>query len=183
MFKKKKIIEAASAEPADAVEVGASNPAASDFKQTPGASKVQPQAAAPKKTVSQVLGEITWLLTQSPIHKQLFIGDLEWFAMPPLLLEQFRVFHGKEHPAGVALWARVSEETDQRLRHGAFKLRPDEWKSGDIPWLIELVAPFGGQQEMMADLSAALFPNEAYNYHQVGPDGSREVVQFEPAGS
>ena len=32
------------------------------------------------KTVAQMLGEITWLMTQSPIHKQLFIGDLEWFA-------------------------------------------------------------------------------------------------------
>jgi hemolysin-activating ACP:hemolysin acyltransferase len=29
----------------------------------------------PQKTVSQVLGEITWLLTQSPLHKQLFIGE------------------------------------------------------------------------------------------------------------
>ena len=44
------------------------------------------------KTVAQMLGEITWLMTQSPIHKQLFIGDLEWFAMPAILVEQFCIF-------------------------------------------------------------------------------------------
>lgn len=135
---------------------------------------------APKKTVSQVLGEVTWLLTQSPVHKQLFIGDLEWFVMPAVLLEQFRIFHGEQHPVGVALWARVSEETDARLRGGAFKLRADEWKGGTIPWLIELIAPFGGQEEIMADLSAAIFPTEAFNFHFVDPNGQRVVKQFNP---
>nr|WP_321440619.1 toxin-activating lysine-acyltransferase [uncultured Hyphomonas sp.] len=124
---------------------------------------------------------MTWLLSQSPVHKQLFIGDLEWFVMPPLLLEQFRIFHGQQHPVGVAFWARVSEETDARLRDGAFKLRVDEWKGGNIPWLIELIAPFGGQEEMMADLSAAIFPKEPYNFHQVNADGKREVSKFSPA--
>lgn len=143
-------------------------------------SQQQSAPAVPKKTVSQVLGEVTWLLTQSPVHKQLFISDLEWFVMPAVLLEQFRIFHGEQHPVGVALWARVSEDTDARLRSGAFKLRPDEWKGGDIPWLIELIAPFGGQQEIMADLSAAIFPNEAFNFHSVETNGERVVKQFAP---
>lgn len=134
----------------------------------------------PRKTVSQVLGEVTWLLTQSPVHKQLFIGDLEWFLLPPLLLEQFRVFHGKSSPVAFALWARVSEETDQRLREGAFKLRPHEWKGGSSPWLIELVAPFRGTDELLADLSAAIFPTEAFNYHNVTANGERIVSQYAP---
>lgn len=136
--------------------------------------------AAPKKTVSQVLGEITWLLSQSPVHKQLFISDLEWFVMPAVLLEQFRIFNGKDHPVGVALWARVSDETQQRLINGGYKLRPDEWKSGNNPWLIELIAPFGGQDEMLADFSAHIFPTEAFSYHHVSPQGERSVAKYEP---
>lgn len=135
----------------------------------------------PKKTVSQVIGEITWLLTQSPIHKQLFIGDLEWFIMPAVLLEQFRIFNGPQHPVGVALWANVSEETDERLRQGAHKLRPDEWKNGDIPWLIELVAPFGGVDEIMDDFGANIFPGRGFNYHRVTPQGQREVAVYAPS--
>jgi len=135
---------------------------------------------APQKTVSQVLGEITWLLTQSPVHKQLFIGDLEWFAMPAILLEQFRIWNGPNSPAAVAFWAFVSEETEARLVDGAKKLRADEWQAGDRPWLMELVAPFGGQDEILADLAASVFPGKSFKFHTVGADGQRQVVSYPP---
>ncbi len=138
-----------------------------------------PGGGSPKKTVAQVLGEITWLLTQSPVHKQMFVGDLEWFAMAPVLLEQFRIFNGPQHPVGVALWARVGEETEARLEAGAHKLRPDEWKSGERPWMIELVAPFGGQDEMIADLGKAVFANEPFKFHRLNEQGAREVVCYD----
>ena len=136
------------------------------------------QAQEPK-TVSQMLGEIVWLMTQSPVHKQLFIGDLEWFAMPAILLEQFRTFYGPNAPAAVAFWAMVSEETEQRLEAGAHKLRADEWKGGDRPWLIELVAPFGAQEEILADLSLSVFNGMPFKFHTVGDDGRRVVKTYE----
>jgi cytolysin-activating lysine-acyltransferase len=131
------------------------------------------------KTVSQMLGEITWLMTQSPVHKQLFIGDLEWFAMPAILVEQFRIFYGPNSPAAVAFWAMVSEETEERLKAGAHKLRADEWKGGERPWLIELVAPFGGQDEILADLSASVFGGKPFSFHTATPDGQRVVKTYE----
>lgn len=137
------------------------------------------EASPAPKTVAQMLGEITWLMTQSPIHKQLFIGDLEWFAMPAVLLEQFRIFYGPNSPAAVALWATVSEETEKRLKEGAHKLRADEWQGGDRPWLIELVAPFGGQDEILADLSASVFNGKPFSFHTASPDGQRIVKTYE----
>lgn len=131
------------------------------------------------KTVAQMLGEITWLMTQSPIHKQLFIGDLEWFAMPAVLVEQFRIFYGPNSPAAVAFWAMVSEETEERLKAGAHKLRADEWKGGDRPWLIELVAPFGGQDDILADLSTSVFDGKPFSFHTATPDGQRVVKTYE----
>ncbi|WP_417484089.1 toxin-activating lysine-acyltransferase [Maricaulis salignorans] len=138
------------------------------------------QGEEPKKTVSQVLGEITWLLTQSPIHKQLFIGDLEWFVMPPVLLEQFRIFNGPQHPVAFALWARVSEDTENRLVSGGYKLRPDEWRGGDRAWIIEVVAPFGGHEEVLADMAKFIFSSEPFKYHRVNDAGQREVVEHTP---
>jgi len=44
-------------------------------------------------------------------------------------------------PVAVALWAKVSKEVDKRLTESLdkpIKLAPDEWKSGDIAWLIVL---------------------------------------------
>lgn len=131
------------------------------------------------KTVSHVLGEITWLMSQSTVHKQMFVGDLEWFAMPAVLIEQFRVFNGPNSPVAVAFWAHVTPETDQRLREGAFKLRPDEWRGGDIPWLIELIAPFGGQEEIFRDLSEVVFKGQPFNYHTVDENGQRVVKAYE----
>jgi hypothetical protein len=54
------------------------------------------QTGTSSKTVAQVLGEITWLMTQSPRHKAVPLGDLEWLVMPALLLRQFRIFSCRE---------------------------------------------------------------------------------------
>jgi len=135
---------------------------------------------AGEKTVSEMLGEIIWLMTQSPLHKQLFIGDLEWFCMPPILFRQFRMFYGPQAPAACALWATVSDETDARLEGGAHKLRSDEWKGGTQPWLIELIAPFGAQDEVLADLSKHIFPTNAFKFHRVNDKGVREVALYHP---
>ncbi|WP_155847769.1 toxin-activating lysine-acyltransferase [Asticcacaulis benevestitus] len=141
-------------------------------------SSAQP-AATPQKTVAQVLGEITWLMTQSPLHKQLFIGDLEWFAMPAILLEQFRVWNGPNSPAAVALWATVSEETEARLEAGGGKLSPDEWQNGDRPWLIDLVAPFGATDEILADLASSIFDGKPFKYHTIDQNGARIVSTYQ----
>lgn len=49
---------------------GAGNPGESIFRAAP------PEGHA--KKVSEVLGEVVWLMSQSPVHKQFFIADLEW---------------------------------------------------------------------------------------------------------
>jgi hypothetical protein len=49
--------------------------------------------------------------------------------------------------AGFAIWASVSEEVDSRIREqiktGTFPLRlkPEDWTSGDINWLLDVIAP------------------------------------------
>jgi cytolysin-activating lysine-acyltransferase len=114
-----------------------------------------------------VLGEIVWLMSSSPIHKQFFISDLEWMVMPPIILQQFRMYYqnaapaeGGQRPIGVVLWARVSEEVEQTLERGTTRMRPQDWKSGDRLWVVEVIAPFGGQDAMVADLKGKVFPGE-----------------------
>jgi cytolysin-activating lysine-acyltransferase len=139
-----------------------------------------PAGMQPAKTVSQVLGEITWLLSQSPLHKYLFVADLEWFLMPALLLEQFRIFPGANgQPAGLVLWGEISDETEQRLRANKVRLAPHEWKDGPNLWLIEMVAPFGGQDEMLADCAATIFQGKPFKYQLTGPAGV-EVATYQP---
>ena len=142
-----------------------------------------------KPTVSHMLGEVTWLLSQSPTHKHFAIGDLEWLVMPAILLEQFRVFHGPKQPLGFALWASFSEEAEKRFKEqvaagrGA-RLRPDDWRSGDRLWLIELVAPFATPENklneaMLADLIDNVFKGRKFKLHLIDPStGEREEKEI-----
>lgn len=113
--------------------------------------------AHPPMTVASVMGEIVWLLTQSSPHKHLFLADLEWLVMPPVLLSQYRIFRVQDRPVGVAFWAFLTEEAEARLKGGNPRLRADEWKAGDRAWLIDLVAPFGQAEVMLKDLKESVF--------------------------
>ena len=96
--------------------------------------------------------------------------------MTPVILQQFRMYYQNAAPAeggqrliGVlrqraskmALWARVSAEVEAMLEQGTTRMRPQDWKSGDRLWVVEIIAPFGGQDAMAADLKAKVFPSEA----------------------
>jgi cytolysin-activating lysine-acyltransferase len=110
--------------------------------------------AQPAKTVAQVLGEITWLMTQNPRHKTIALGDLEWLVMPAILLRQFRIFYKGEQPVGVALWALADDLVAKRIDAGDKRLTAVEWKSGSSLRIVDIVAPFGGEAEMRAQVGA-----------------------------
>ena len=143
--------------------------------------------AGAAKKVSEVLGEIVWLMSQSPIHKRLFIQDLEWFVMTPVLLKQFRLFYSKDRPLGVVLWAYANEEVAAMLAEGTTKLRPQDWDARPKPgaagqpagedktqiWVVEVIAPFGGAEEIVKDLKAKVFPQREVRYLVTGPQGKQ----------
>ena len=115
-----------------------------------GGAAASPGAA---KTVSQVLGEITWQMTQSPRHKAMTLADLEWLVMPAILLQQFRIFYKGEQPAGVVLWALTDDIVARRIDAGTTRLTAAEWKSGTMMRIVDVVAPFGGEAEMRGQIS------------------------------
>src|SRR4051812_14928656 len=118
-----------------------------------GGAPAPSEAAA--KTVAQVLGEIAWLMTQSPRHKAMALGDLEWLVMPAILLRQFRIFYKGEQPVGVAFWALADDLVAKRIDAGDHRLAAVEWKSGTRLRIVDIVAPFGGESEMRAQVGAA----------------------------
>ncbi|TGX54064.1 toxin-activating lysine-acyltransferase [Sphingomonas gei] len=143
------------------------------------------QPAAP--TVSHLLGEMTWLLTQSPLHRALAIGDLEWLVMPALIHQQFYLFRNGDQPVGLALWAKCNAEAERKLEGGMIspenQLTLEEWISGSAVWLVDFIAPFATtanrQREiMMADLISGPLSNQAFKFHQTDPvTGTRSVQQ------
>jgi cytolysin-activating lysine-acyltransferase len=135
--------------------LGAAHGSSSNGSATPvGTAQVHPEPTP--KTVSQVLGEITWLMTQSPRHKAITLGDLEWLVMPAILLRQFRMFYKGAQPVGVALWALADATVAKRIDAGDKRLTAVECKSGTNMRIVDIVAPFGGEAEMRGQVSNLL---------------------------
>lgn len=120
-------------------------------------SRREAELAVQYRRLTNALGQVTWLLSQSPRHRTMAVGDFERLILPPLQLGQCRMFHASGKLAGIALWALVSERLDTRLRSGQMRLEPADWRSGDRAWLVDMIAPFGGAEQMLQDLKANVF--------------------------
>ncbi len=133
-----------------------------------------PQGAS--RTVAGVLGEITWLMTQSAAHRGFFISDLEWMIMVPVMQQKFRLFYDKDKPVGVALWAQINADVEKRLLAGNTRMRPQDWASGQKVWIIEIIAPFGGHDEMLQDFKAEIFKDTPVHYLERSAGGNAPKV-------
>lgn len=159
-------------------------------------------------TVADAFGQIVWLLTRSPLHREMKLKDLEWSFLPPLVHEQFRIFrfgplNGVEvedlveapgvrldpaaletMPLGVALWALLSEEAEAKLERNE-RLTPEEWRSGDRAWLVELISPYSRpdnklSEAMLADLMAGPFKTRPFSLHRTDArTGRREKITLD----
>jgi len=115
-----------------------------DDKPPPLTEKIRREAAALRNAFA--FTQVTGVLMRSPHYRQFTIADLEWLVVPPVAAGQFRIGEvkpdpkqGAAIPVAVVLWASVSPEVDKRLTEAdtlAFRLKPEEWTSGNIIWLV-----------------------------------------------
>lgn len=122
----------------------------------------QAQLATAKKELAKLplLGPVTWLFARDPLRRFTFFADLDWRLLPPLVLDQCKLYTKAEMPWAFVTWARVSDGVDQRLRSTSPVIAPHEWRSGEHLWLIDVVAPFGGAQELAEQALKEIAPGE-----------------------
>ena len=106
------------------------------------------------------MGPVIMLYLQSSHRRYQFIGDLEWLLLPPLVTGQCKLYMKKEYPISFISWAFLDEAAEKRLFANGGKLRPEDWKSGDRLWLMDVVAPFGGVENMLRDIQKNEFPGQ-----------------------
>lgn len=147
-------------------------------KQTNGATP--PENQIESMSVASVVGEVCWLMSQSLSHRfNFFLADIEWLILPAISEGQYKLFRNEKAPAGVALWACVSDEVEKKLNAGLGKLTPKDWVSGKHLWLIDLIAPYGQANQMLEDLKNTVFKGKTFKYHQTQSDGTRKVIVCE----
>lgn len=116
--------------------------------------KLAPQIAKVRAQVRESFAKVVMAMMMLPRYRNQTLGDLQHLVLEPLIRDRVAMAYAgtSDSPeladmAGLAIWASVSEEVDAKIREqiraGAFPLRlkPEDWTSGDINWLLDVIAP------------------------------------------
>lgn len=114
-----------------------------------------------------LLGPVTWLMMQQSASRHTLLSELEWRVLPPLILDQAKLYVKDDLPVAFASWARLSDAVAYRYKGTPHQLILTDWNSGDQIWLIDVFTPFGGAQEVLKDLREKVF--EGKIVHQLVP--------------
>jgi len=117
-----------------------------------------------------ILGPALWLYARDSVRKYMFVGDIDWMLLPPVVLDQCRLYNKADLPFAFVTWAFVDDSVDARLRSHHPKIAPHEWNSGEHVWLIDVVTPFGHMEETVKDLHNLMFPDKTV--HALLPDAN-----------
>lgn len=110
--------------------------------------------AAYSHNLMRAFGSIITVFARSAAHRTRPLAELEALVVPAITSGQFSLAeathrqNGLVTPIAAVLWANVSAEVDQRLsaEPERFHLERQEWRSGDIVWIVEAV----GDKEAVA---------------------------------
>jgi cytolysin-activating lysine-acyltransferase len=174
--------------PAPAPASASSSPAAAS---TGGTAALSPEEAKRRvqlaKQLAASFGELVMLLMHSPSERKHTLADLEWLAVPAVMNGQFALAEaqakdtGVVTPVGALLWAFVSPEIDARLSDVSkpVMLKPDEWRSGDIPWIILAVGDKRVVGGLLEKLTQPAFKGKLPKTRLRGADGKISVGTIE----
>lgn len=127
-----------------------------------------------------MIGPIQWLYLHSATHKHLFVSDLEWRVLPPLVLEQCKLYMKGPAPVAYISWAKVSEEVEARMLANNGRIGPSEWRSGERLLVIDMLAPFGDVELMFERARRELFPTATVYRLMADSDTGETVLKSWP---
>ncbi|MEQ9143980.1 MAG: toxin-activating lysine-acyltransferase [Parvibaculaceae bacterium] len=132
---------------------------------------------------AEALGHIFLLLSQSPIHRNWRVVEIERNIIPALQHNQYRLYFDQNgRPFGYVSWAWLTKATEERYLAGGYAIEPKDWVGGDCPWFIDWVAPRGGTRYIVRDLKSLRdtmwrrIPPKAIRPNRAGK--GQKVIQF-----
>lgn len=141
------------------------------------------RAVAPEQQYAAAFGHIVTVLMRSAKYRLSFLAELEWLAAPAAASGQFALAErrdpktGIRTPTGVVMWASVSDEVDRRLSTSATRpqLKPAEWVSGSIPWLMVAVGDPTATATLLRRIVETKFSITGLKTIELGSDGRASV--------
>jgi cytolysin-activating lysine-acyltransferase len=110
---------------------------------------------AAQAKLQQTFGKIALALLTVLRYRYLAISDLQYLVLDLLFRDRIALAQptnaagvvDERDMVGFAIWANVSEEVDAKIREQItagvipVRLKPEDWASGPINWLLDVVAP------------------------------------------
>jgi hemolysin-activating ACP:hemolysin acyltransferase len=130
--------------------------------------------AGAKIALQSTFGQVVLAMSSVPRYRSQMLSDLHHLVVDPLINDRIAIampkaVNGVEPPA-IAIWATVSPEVDVRIseqvKAGAFpvRMKPEDWKSGEVVWLLDVIAPTRELATMVLT-----------NFHQVAKRGDIKI--------
>ncbi|MEP4196119.1 MAG: toxin-activating lysine-acyltransferase [Aliishimia sp.] len=103
--------------------------------------------------VRDSFGKVTMAMMAMPRYRHQTLADLNHLVLDPLIRDRLAIAYAPKQEgklsdvAGFAIWASVSEDVDAKIREqikaGVFpvRLKAEDWSSGSINWLFDVIAP------------------------------------------
>lgn len=135
---------------------------------------------------SMALAQIVRLMLQSPNHRHFSLSDLEWMVLPALSTGQLAMAEAKpdqsglREPLAVLFWASVSPEIDQRLSsnlEAPIRLRPDEWRSGDILWITDMIGDMRTGHALVKSVLDSILAGRTVKVRSLDSAGKRILLE------
>jgi hemolysin-activating ACP:hemolysin acyltransferase len=175
--------------PASATVTGSANGNTAEALKSNAADMLKAKAiAAQQQQFAQLFSQAIAVLMRDANYKNLPLRELE-FLLPPIMVGQCAVANSKitadgpAVPVALALWARVSPSVDQRLSQNldkSIELKPNEWTSGNIPWLITIAGSTQVLSTFIKQLCDKEFPGQPVKMRAADKEGVRSVQVLQP---
>jgi hemolysin-activating ACP:hemolysin acyltransferase len=126
-----------------------------------------PQVSLPEAQFAIAFTRIVSVLSKSNPYRKMPLGALEGLIVPMIATGQFAIMeadvNGQRAPVALAFWASVSADVDKRLSDASIavpKLAPNEWRSGDIVWLLDVVGHPQAATQLISQIQTKSGPLE-----------------------
>jgi len=87
---------------------------------------------------------VFYIMSQCTRFKDMRLSGIQRLILPPMRLGQYKIYSDKEVPIGYASWALLSDELSEGYRNNTYKIKAQDWNSGDNLWLVNVLCPKGG---------------------------------------
>lgn len=104
----------------------------------------------------QILSQTAILMSRSNLHRKWYLDDLDRLIVTPIKLGQYVTHFVNDELVGFGSWALMAPESLDAFLTGSRKLTREDFSSGSIPVLVDIISPDGFGRQITSQMRDCL---------------------------